>query len=74
MGLPGEDQLEMLPGNVMGILSEFHYHPFWFIDFKEQAWVHKQASQRLAVHTTEAGKRLYGLRLYEGFFFGLQAT
>jgi hypothetical protein len=28
LGLPGEDQLDMLPGNVTGIPSEFHYHPF----------------------------------------------
>jgi hypothetical protein len=55
----------MLPGNVMGIPSEFHYHSFRFIDFKEQAWVRKQAAQWLAVRTTEAGKRLYGLQLYE---------
>jgi hypothetical protein len=49
----------MLPGNVMGIPSEFHYHPFRFIDFKEQAWVRKQVAQRSAVRTTEAGKRFY---------------
>ena len=28
LGLPGKDQLDMLPGNVTGITSEFHYHPF----------------------------------------------
>jgi hypothetical protein len=28
LGSPGEDQLDMLPGNVTGIPSEFHYHPF----------------------------------------------
>jgi hypothetical protein len=59
LGLPGEDQLDMLPGNATGIPSEFHYHPFPFIDFKEQARLRKQAAQRLAVRTTEAGKRFY---------------
>jgi hypothetical protein len=49
----------MLPGNVTGIPSEFHYHPFRFIDFKEQARVRKQTAQRSAVRTTEAGKRFY---------------
>ena len=28
LGLPVEDQLNMLPGNITGIPSEFHYHPF----------------------------------------------
>ena len=44
LGLPGEDQSDMLPGNVTGITSKFHYHPFQFIDFKEQARVQKQAA------------------------------
>ncbi len=59
LGSPGEDQLDMLPGNVTGIPSEFHYHPFRFIDFKEQARIWKQAAQRTAVRTCDAGRRYY---------------
>jgi hypothetical protein len=28
VGLPGKDQLNLLPGNVMGVPPGFHYHPF----------------------------------------------
>jgi hypothetical protein len=59
LGSPGEDQLDMQPGNVTGIPSEFHYHPFRFIDFKEQARIQKQAAQRTAVCTGDAGRRYY---------------
>ena len=59
LGSPGEDQLDMLPGNVTGIPSEFHYHPFRFIDFKEQARIRKQAAQCTAVCTCDAGRRYY---------------
>ena len=59
LGSPGEDQLDMLPGNVTGIPSEFHCHPFRFIDFKEQARIRKQAAQRTAVRTGDAGRRYY---------------
>ena len=59
LGSPGEDLLDMLPGNVTGIPSEFHYHPFRFIDFKEQARIRKQAAQRTAVRTGDAGRRYY---------------
>ncbi len=59
LGSPGEDQLNMLPGNVTGIPSEFHYHPFRFLDFKEQACIWKHAAQCTAVRTGEAGKRFY---------------
>jgi hypothetical protein len=59
LGSPGEDQLTMLPGKVTGIPSEFHYHPFRFLDFKEQARIRKQAAQRTAVRTGEARRRFY---------------
>jgi hypothetical protein len=39
-------QLDHLPGNAMGLPSEFDYHPFRFIDFKEQAKIRKKAIQR----------------------------
>ena len=59
LDLPGEDQLDMLPGNVTGIPSEFYYHPFRFINFKEQSRIQKQAAQRTGVRSSEAGKRYY---------------
>jgi hypothetical protein len=37
----------------------FEYHPFRFIDFKEQARIRKQAAQQSAVRTTEHRKRFY---------------
>ena len=46
---PGVSQLDLLPGNVLGIPVEFDHHPIRFIDFKAQARVQKQAAQRSAV-------------------------
>jgi hypothetical protein len=57
LGSPGVHQLDALPGNVTGIPSVFEYHPFRFIDFKEQARIRKQAAQRSAVCTNERRKR-----------------
>ncbi len=34
LGLPGENQLDLLPGNVTGIPHGFYYHPFHFLDWK----------------------------------------
>jgi hypothetical protein len=59
LGSPGVHQLDVLPGNVTGIPSVFEYHPFRFIDFKEQARTRKQAAQRLALRTTERKRRFY---------------
>ena len=59
LGSPGVHQLDVLPGNVTGIPSVFKYHPFRFIDFKEQARTRKQAAQRSALRTTERKQRFY---------------
>jgi hypothetical protein len=59
LGSPGVHQLDTLPGNVTGIPSVFEYHPFRFIDFKEQARIRNQAAQRSAVWTNERRKRFY---------------
>lgn len=56
---PGESQLDSLPANVIGTPAVFEYHPFRFIDFKEQARIRKQAAGRTAERTTENGKRFY---------------
>ena len=49
LGSPGVYQLDHLPGNATGLPTEFDYHPFRFIDFKEQAKIRKQAVQRSAI-------------------------
>lgn len=41
LGSLGVHQLDVLPGNVTGLPSMFEYHPFRFIDFKEQARTQK---------------------------------
>ena len=59
LGSPGVPQLDTLPGNTTGLPSISEYHPFRFIDFKEQARIRKQAAQRSAVRTTNRRKRFY---------------
>jgi hypothetical protein len=59
LGSPGISQLDLLPGNVLGIPAEFDHHPFRFIDFNAQARVRKQAAQRLAVCTPKRKQRFY---------------
>jgi len=39
LGSPGEGQLDLLPGHVIGTPPVFEYHPFCLIDFKEQAYI-----------------------------------
>ncbi len=56
---PGDDQLDLLPGNVIGLLQSFQYHPFWFIDWKEEARIQKQAALRSAERTAETKQRFY---------------
>jgi hypothetical protein len=59
LGSPGEDQLDLLPGNVTGVPPGFQYHPFRFIDWKEEARIQKQAAQRSSECTTESRRRFY---------------
>jgi hypothetical protein len=59
LGSPRVTQLDILPGNAVGIPAEFDHHPFWFIDFKAQAQTRKQAAQRLAIWTTERKHRFH---------------
>jgi hypothetical protein len=59
LGSPGESQLDMLPGNVTKIPSVFEYHPFRFLDFKEQARIKKQVAQHTAERTTAVRKHFY---------------
>ena len=59
LGLPGVYQLDHLPGNATGLPTEFDYHPFRFIDFKEQATIRKQAVQRSAHRFPTCKRRFY---------------
>ncbi len=45
LGSPGKQQLDLLPGNVTGIPHGFHCHPFWFINWKEEARIQKLSAQ-----------------------------
>ena len=59
LGSPGEDQLDLLHGRVTGIPPGFQYHPFCFIDWKEEARVQKQAAGKAMERTSEVGRRFY---------------
>jgi hypothetical protein len=52
-------QLDVLPQNVTGLPSTFEFHPFRFVNFKEQAHICKQAAQRSAVRTQERRRQFY---------------
>jgi hypothetical protein len=59
LGSPGEDQLDLLPGKVTGIPPCFKYHPFCFIDWKEEVQIQKQAAGKVAQRTSKVGHRFY---------------
>ena len=52
-------QLDVLPQNTTGLPTTLDYHPFRFIDFKEQARIRKQAAQCSAVQAHERQRRFY---------------
>jgi len=56
---PGEGQLDLLPGHVIGTPPVFEYHPFRSIDFKEQAYIRKQAVQRVAERIPTCGAEFF---------------
>jgi hypothetical protein len=75
LGSPGVSQLDVLPQNVTGLPATFEYHPFWFIDFKEQARVCKQAAQHSAVRTPKRRWRFYmEYGVYARLHIGLHST
>jgi len=55
LGSPGQGQLDVLPSNVIGTPAIFEYHLFRSIDFKEQAYIRKQADQRVAERIPTGG-------------------
>jgi hypothetical protein len=54
-----ETQLDQLPYNAVGIPSKFEWHPFRFIDFKEQARIRKQPAGRDPNKVSKRGQRFY---------------
>ena len=58
-GSPGEHQLDVLPLHVTGTPPVFEYHPFCYIDFKEQAYIWKQAAQRMAERIPTCGAEFF---------------
>jgi hypothetical protein len=59
MGGCNETQLEQLSNNANGIPKHFEWHPFWFIDFKEQARMMKQPVGRDPIKASERGQQFY---------------
>lgn len=59
LGHCGEWQLDHLPGRAEGIPTQFLYHPFRFLDFKEQAQIRRQAAGREAKRVKLRGKSFY---------------
>jgi hypothetical protein len=58
-GSPGEGQLDILPQHVEGTPPVFEYHPFWFIDFKEQAYIRKQPEKCTAKRIPGCGFKFF---------------
>ncbi|KAL7538057.1 LOW QUALITY PROTEIN: hypothetical protein ACHAXR_008252 [Thalassiosira sp. AJA248-18] len=59
LGHCGEWQLDVLPGCATGIPNQFDYHPFRFIDHREQARIRRQAKGRLPDKVRSIGQRFY---------------
>ena len=59
LGSPGEHQLDVLPLHVTGTPTIFEYHPFRSIDFKEQAYIRKQAANRTAERIPTCGAEFF---------------
>jgi hypothetical protein len=58
-GSPGENQLDVFLQHVIGTPPVFEYHPFHSIDFKEQAYICKQAAQHTAEQIPQCGVELF---------------
>jgi hypothetical protein len=75
LGSPGEDQLNLMPSNVTGIPPGFHYHPFRFLDWKEEARVQKQAASKLVEWTAVIRWQFYmDFWIHASLVFGLPTT
>ena len=58
-GSPCESQLTYLPSCVTGLPTKFEWHPFRYIDFKEQAYARKQPVNKSAERLPECGSEFY---------------
>ena len=59
LGQCSEDQLDMITSAADGLPKKFHYHPFRYIDYKEDARMQKQPSHKTAIRLTEAGRGFF---------------
>jgi hypothetical protein len=59
LGSPGVRQLNLLPGCITRIPSTFCYHPFHYIDHKEQASIKKLPAQPSSVCTSKWNRCFY---------------
>ncbi len=59
LGQCSEDQLDVITSAVEGLPKKFHYHPFRYIDYKEDARVQKQPRNKTAVRLAEAGRGFF---------------
>ena len=59
LGACNETQLEQLPRHAIGLPSKLEWHPFRFVDFKEQARIRKRPVGRNPVKVSDRGQRFY---------------
>ena len=59
LGFCGEWQLDVIPACATGLPNHFDYHPFRFIDHKEQARIRRQAAGRKVERVKKCGQRFY---------------
>ena len=59
LGFCGEWQLDVIPACADGLPTQFDYHPFRYIDHKEQARVRRQAAGRVAERVEGCGQCFY---------------
>ena len=52
LGFCGEQQLDVIPSGATGLPNQFEYHPFCFIDQKEQAQIRRKATGQHACNAT----------------------
>jgi hypothetical protein len=59
LGHCGEDQLISLATCADGLPNSFKFHPFWYINWKEQAWIRKCAARHVAQKVNDPGTLFY---------------
>jgi hypothetical protein len=55
LGHCGKDQLISLATHADGLPNSFEFHPFWYINWKEQARIRKHAARCVAQKVNDAG-------------------